>query len=134
MTDYLKDIASGTVAGIAQTIAGHPLDTVKVRLQTQVAAADGTLAFDGMGDCFRKTWSAEGLAGLYRGVMSPLAGAAAHNAGVFFSYGFAKRAVAGFEDGAELTLSQFYQVKQRRRPDVVFAVGPLRSVTMPFTH
>lgn len=42
-------------------------------------------------DCFRKTWAREGLGGLYAGAMSPLLGAMAHNAGVFFSYGLAKK-------------------------------------------
>lgn len=44
-----------------------------------------------MADCFRKTWASEGIKGLYAGAASPLLGAMAHNAGVFFSYGMAKQ-------------------------------------------
>ena len=43
-----------------------------------------------MMDCIKKTLAKEGPAGLYAGATSPLAGAMAHNAGVFFSYGAAK--------------------------------------------
>src|SRR3989338_9588303 len=31
-----QDLLAGTFGGILQVIAGHPLDTVKVRLQTQI--------------------------------------------------------------------------------------------------
>lgn len=43
--------------------------------------------------------------GLYAGAASPLIGAMAHNAGVFFSYGMAKRIVGG---GEELSVPQYY--------------------------
>ena len=44
-----------------------------------------------MVDCFRKTMAREGVKGLYAGAAAPLWGAMAHNAGVFFSYGMAKK-------------------------------------------
>jgi len=91
----IKDILSGTMGGVAQVLAGHPLDTVKVRLQTQLHEPGKPPAFVGMVDCFRKTFAKEGLSGLYKGAMSPgamspLAGAMAHNAGIFFFYGQSK--------------------------------------------
>ncbi|CAM9299290.1 unnamed protein product [Ascophyllum nodosum] len=106
----LKDIMSGTVAGFAQVAVGHPLDTVKVRLQTQSSINP---EFAGMIDCFRKTFAREGVAGLYAGAASPLLGAMAHNAGVFFSYGMAKQVIGG---GKELTVPQY------------FAAGSLASI------
>ncbi|CAM9114948.1 unnamed protein product [Chrysoparadoxa australica] len=99
----LKDILSGTVAGFAQVASGHPLDTIKVRLQTQ---SNVNPEFSGMGDCFRKTMEREGVMGLYAGAASPLMGAMAHNAGVFFSYGKAKEIVGG---GKPLEIYQYYQ-------------------------
>ncbi|CAM9970834.1 unnamed protein product, partial [Phaeothamnion confervicola] len=98
----LKDIVSGTVAGFAQVVVGHPLDTIKVRLQTQSSTNP---VYSGMADCFKKTWAQEGFGGLYAGAASPLLGAMAHNAGVFFSYGMAKKVVGG---GKELTIPQYY--------------------------
>jgi len=55
-----------------------------------------------MADCARKTFAGEGLGGLYKGAASPLVGAAIHNAGVFFSYGQAKRFTGADEKGAPL--------------------------------
>ncbi len=80
----IKDILSGTAAGFAQVAAGHPLDTIKVRLQTQSATNP---MFNGVTDCLQITLKNEGVAGLYKGASSPLLGAMAHNAGIFYSYG-----------------------------------------------
>mmetsp|Transcript_33433 Transcript_33433/g.40969 ORF Transcript_33433/g.40969 Transcript_33433/m.40969 type:complete len:299 (-) Transcript_33433:434-1330(-) len=98
----LKDVLSGTGGGIAQVAAGHPLDTIKVRLQTQVPGPDGKMPFAGMMDCAKKTFSHEGLGGLYKGAASPLLGAMAHNAGIFFSYGQARKFTGADVPGCEL--------------------------------
>lgn len=98
-----KDIASGTFGGFAQVAVGHPLDTMKVRLQTQRPdPVTGKMPFDGMVDCARKTFAGEGVAGLYKGAASPLVGAAIHNAAVFFSYGQAKKLTGADKRGAAL--------------------------------
>ena len=61
----LKNSASGTVAGIAVCLVGHPFDTLKVRLQTQPV---GRPVYNGLVDCFIKTLKWEGIGGLYKGV------------------------------------------------------------------
>lgn len=101
------------VCGMAGWLAGCLLaamalqDTIKIRLQTQVAPGPGQpLPYSGMMDCIRKTWAQEGLSGLYRGAASPLAGALVHNAGLFLSNGQAKRFVSGGVD-RPLTLTEF---------------------------
>lgn len=96
------DIVSGTAGGLAQVLAGHPLDTIKVRLQTQQPGPDGKMPFAGMLDCGKKTFAKEGMSGLYKGAASPLLGAMAHNAGVFFSYGQAKKLTGADVMGAPL--------------------------------
>lgn len=83
----MKDILSGTVGGFFQVIGGHPLDLVKVRLQTQIA---GQQQFNGMVDCIKKTFAQEGMKAFYKGAASPITGAMAMNAGLFFSYGQAR--------------------------------------------
>mmetsp|Transcript_22578 Transcript_22578/g.35961 ORF Transcript_22578/g.35961 Transcript_22578/m.35961 type:complete len:266 (-) Transcript_22578:945-1742(-) len=100
--DAAVDILAGTAGGFAQVVAGHPLDTIKVRLQTQQPGPDGKLPFNGMVDCAKKTFAKEGPAGLYKGAASPLLGAMAHNAAVFFSYGQAKSLTGANVTGAEL--------------------------------
>ena len=55
----IADTASGAIGGLGMVAVGHPLDTVKVRLQTQNAAAPD--AFKGVGDCLRRTVIKEGV-------------------------------------------------------------------------
>lgn len=52
----IKDIIAGSVRGVAQVVVGHPLDTIKVRLQTQTHTR-----FTGVIDCFWKTLTTEGV-------------------------------------------------------------------------
>eukprot|EP00164_Ancoracysta_twista_P006506 GFYU01009063.1.p1 GENE.GFYU01009063.1~~GFYU01009063.1.p1 ORF type:complete len:298 (-),score=82.20 GFYU01009063.1:201-1094(-) len=89
----VNDLIAGTMGGIAQVIAGHPLDTVKTRLQTQVIVPGQPPQYAGMIDCFKKTSAQEGWRGLYKGAAAPLAGAMFHNANLFFSYGQSKNIV-----------------------------------------
>ncbi|KAI8986596.1 mitochondrial carrier domain-containing protein [Pilobolus umbonatus] len=71
MSQAVKDCLSGTVGGIFQVLAGQPFDTVKVRLQTQSTTNP---LYSGMMDCVRQTKAKEGLAGFYKGTMTPLVG------------------------------------------------------------
>ncbi|ORY91178.1 mitochondrial carrier domain-containing protein, partial [Syncephalastrum racemosum] len=95
-----QDLVAGTFGGWAQVVVGHPFDTLKVRLQTQPSPP----IYRNAVDCFQKLVKAEGPAGLYRGVASPLAGIGFCNAVVFMSNGFFRRAL---QNGDEpLTLGQ----------------------------
>lgn len=79
----LKDIAYGSIAGIAGKYVEYPFDTVKVRLQSQPDHLP--LRYKGPLDCFAQSLRQDGFLGLYRGVTAPLVGAAAENASLFFS-------------------------------------------------
>lgn len=65
LSESTVSLLSGTVAGMAQVLVGHPFDTVKVRLQTKEVKAL---------DCLRNTLKLEGPTGFYRGIASPLVG------------------------------------------------------------
>lgn len=86
----LKNFVAGGFGGACLLLAGHPLDTIKVRLQTQPKAAQYVL-YTGTYDCFRKTVSKEGLLGLYKGMGAPLAGVAPMMAISFFGFGLGKQ-------------------------------------------
>jgi solute carrier family 25 carnitine/acylcarnitine transporter 20/29 len=91
---FWRDLVAGTAGGVAQTLSGHPLDTLKVRLQTMPTPAPGEAPmYTGMVDCVRKTVKSEGPLGLYKGVGSPLAGLAIINAVLFVTYGNSKHFV-----------------------------------------
>ncbi|KAF9928150.1 hypothetical protein FBU30_002606 [Linnemannia zychae] len=79
----LKDLAFGSLAGVAGKFVEFPFDTVKVRLQTQ--PLDHPI-FKGPFDCFRQTIRNEGFFGLYNGLSSPLVGAMLENAVLFVGY------------------------------------------------
>jgi len=95
-----KDVFAGSIGGIGQCFVGHPLDTLKVRLQT-------SNKYSGMVDCFNTTVKEEGFKGLYKGVQSPLIGLAALNSVTFLSYGQAKAWIKKNEDEI-LTLPQIF--------------------------
>ena len=62
--DYLDRFVAGTCSGVALVLVGHPLDTLKVRMQTGV---DGSLRA-----AFGNLVRSEGIRGLYRGMLPPL--------------------------------------------------------------
>ncbi|KAK7131762.1 hypothetical protein R3I93_018354 [Phoxinus phoxinus] len=81
----LKNFVAGGVGGLCLLFAGHPLDTIKVRLQTQ-----GSVVYRGTYDCLRKTVFKEGVLGLYKGMGAPLAGVTPMMALNFFGFGLGK--------------------------------------------
>lgn len=52
-----QDLIAGTVGGWAQVIVGQPLDTIKVRLQTQPSPP----IYKNATDCFRQLVKQEGV-------------------------------------------------------------------------
>ncbi|KAL6058806.1 Mitochondrial carnitine/acylcarnitine carrier protein [Balamuthia mandrillaris] len=87
-----KDVTAGVVGGMCLVFAGHPLDTIKVRLQTMPKPAPGQAPlFTGALDCAVKTVKQEGIKGLYKGMGSPLTGVPPIYAVVFGAYGASKR-------------------------------------------
>ncbi|CAG9835186.1 unnamed protein product [Diabrotica balteata] len=69
--------------GVAGVFVGHPLDTVKVNLQTQCAVNP---QYRGTVHCIKSLMAKEGIKGIYRGVTSPVVGVATLNAVVFGVY------------------------------------------------
>ncbi|MDP2437091.1 MAG: MC/SLC25 family protein [archaeon] len=104
----VQDLTAGTFGGVLQVIAGHPLDTVKVRLQTQAAAlpSGSSPVYSGMMHCIRSMWKDEGLRGFYKGMSSPLFGMAFLNALLFATYAESSKYFLRKNQGAPLTLGQ----------------------------
>lgn len=88
----LKDFLAGGFGGMCLVFAGHPLDTIKVRLQTMPKPQAGSPPlYKGTFDCAAKIVSKEGPLGLYRGMGAPLTGVSPMFAVCFFGYGIGKR-------------------------------------------
>ncbi|XP_044764677.1 congested-like trachea protein [Coccinella septempunctata] len=100
----------GGFGGICTVIVGHPLDTVKVRLQTMPVPKPGEQAlYKGTFDCFSKTIRNEGFKGLYKGMGAPLAGVAPIFAISFMGYGVGKKIFGPSDDSNErFTYTQYF--------------------------
>lgn len=95
-TSPLKHFISGGFGGICTVITGHPLDTIKVRLQTMPTPEVGKQPmYLGTFDCAKKTIAIEGFSGLYKGMGAPLAGVAPIFAVSFFGFGLGKKLIKG---------------------------------------
>lgn len=103
---FWKSLTAGGVAGVGIIITGHPLDTVKVRLQTQVIVPGTPPKYAGVFDCIRQTVAHEGVTGLYKGMAAPLLGYTPMWALCFFGYDVGKRVVGGTKTPDQMTVAQ----------------------------
>jgi hypothetical protein len=69
-SDPFWNIFAGSFGGLCSLVVGYPLDTVKVRLQTQTCG-NGVLQYRSAFDCFRQIVANDGLRSLFRGMSAP---------------------------------------------------------------
>jgi len=85
-------------------LVGYPLDTVKVKIQTQ-DIKNGNTMYKGTFDCLFKLVRKDGVKGLYKGMSSPLVGVAGINAITFGAYGNVLRMLPDQESISSITLA-----------------------------
>jgi len=98
------DFGAGCVGGAAGVVAGYPLDTVKVKIQTQDVSS-GRLMYNGTFDCLKQIINKEGARSLYKGMSSPLIGVAGINAITFGAYGNVLRQLSNPESIGSVALA-----------------------------
>jgi solute carrier family 25 (mitochondrial carnitine/acylcarnitine transporter), member 20/29 len=101
--DQAKSFIAGGFAGVSNVLAGHPFDTLKVRLQT-------SNQYKGLADCFRQTIAKDGLISLYRGIGAPLVGVTPMFALSFWSYEVGQQLVKASKNNsaaAEFTMLDY---------------------------
>ncbi|XP_031353665.1 congested-like trachea protein [Photinus pyralis] len=107
-TNPIEYFICGGFGGICTVLVGHPLDTIKVRLQTMPTPKPGEKPlYTGTWDCIKKTVKAEGPKGLYKGMVAPLVGVAPIFSISFFGYGVGKK-LFGPKDGSQLIWWQYF--------------------------
>ncbi|KAK2890311.1 solute carrier family 25 member 47-A isoform X1 [Channa argus] len=76
---HIADFVSGSFAGACGVAVGYPLDTVKVRIQTQKQ-------FTGIWQCTVATFSKEGVHGFFKGMSFPIITISLTSSVVFGTY------------------------------------------------
>lgn len=88
---FLTTTLAGGVGGSCLVLVGHPLDTIKVRIQTMKVVPGQAPPYSGTFDCAMKTIRREGFKGLYKGMTAPLYAVTPMYALCFFGYEVGKR-------------------------------------------
>ncbi|KAF0692675.1 Aste57867_16260 [Aphanomyces stellatus] len=106
----LKSFLSGGFGGMCLVAAGHPLDLIKVNMQTMPAPEPGQAPlYSSAMDCARKIVAKDGPKGLYRGMSAPLVGVTPIFAICFWGYDMGAllaRKAAGMNDTDKLSMNQ----------------------------
>lgn len=87
----IEETIAGGVGGMCLVFVGHPLDTIKVRLQTMKVVPGEAPPYAGFLDCTKKMYAREGLRGFYKGMLAPLVGVTPMYALCFLGYGVGKQ-------------------------------------------
>ncbi|XP_051870838.1 solute carrier family 25 member 48 [Pristis pectinata] len=90
----LDDFIAGWIGGAASVIVGHPLDTVKTRLQ----AGHG---YSNTVQCALRIFKNEHIAGFFKGLSFPLASIAVYNSVALGVYGNTQRVICQYRYGEE---------------------------------
>jgi len=105
LREIVKDLMAGTIGGACGIFVGHPLDTIKVRLQTSAR-------YKGIIDCSTQTLRHEGPLAFFKGVVAPVSVALPINGIVFVTYGGSLRYFQSYVNDKYPSQSQ---VKDRRK-------------------
>ncbi|KAM4039833.1 solute carrier family 25 member 48 [Anomaloglossus baeobatrachus] len=93
----LEEFVAGYLGGAASVVVGHPLDTVKVRLQ----AGQG---YGSTFSCIFTIYRNESVAGFFKGMSFPLASIAIYNSVVFGVFSNAHRLISQYRDTSRTNL------------------------------
>lgn len=85
MLETIIEFVAGGVSGAVAVFLGHPLDFVKIRLQSSVGTYAGPL------DCFAQAVRREGPLSVFRGVLPPMLNSVVLSGTLFGGYGHGKR-------------------------------------------
>jgi solute carrier family 25 carnitine/acylcarnitine transporter 20/29 len=93
----VKELTAASIGGMTATSVGHPLDTIKVKLQTQANKYRSGF------HCLSSVVKSDGYASLFRGLSGPLYSCVFYNCIQFGTLGSLKRWISG---GNEPSISQ----------------------------
>ncbi|XP_072170510.1 ADP,ATP carrier protein-like [Diadema setosum] len=82
---FAGNLASGGAAGATSLCFVYPLDFARTRLAADIGKT-GAREFNGLGDCIKKIFKADGISGLYRGFGVSVQGIIIYRAAYFGTY------------------------------------------------
>jgi len=88
MSDAFNEFVAGTFGGFVGKIVEHPMDTVKVIMQTRSQTNPN---YTNSWECCKHLYTQSGMRGFYRGLATPLLGSMAEISTLMTTYGFFKR-------------------------------------------
>ncbi|XP_028141418.2 mitochondrial carnitine/acylcarnitine carrier protein-like [Diabrotica virgifera virgifera] len=107
-TSVLESFFCGGFGGICAVLVAHPLDTVKVRLQTMPVLKPGMPPlYLGPWHCIKKSTKDEGFFFVYKGMSAPLIAVTPLTAICFMSFEIGKK-IFGPSDGSSLNNYQIF--------------------------
>jgi len=106
----IKELIAGGVGGSWLVFVGHPLDTIKVKIQTMIVKPGSPPPYTGAIDCARKTLAKEGIPGLYKGMLAPLSAVTPMYSFCFFGYGIGKSIFCTEETFQNLTAKNLFLI------------------------
>lgn len=104
----IRDLIAGTTGGVSGIIVGQPLDTIKVRLQTQSIHNTTDSPYKGILDCALRSIRRDGFRSLFRGISAPCIANAPINATVFVVHGTTVRYIAEKQSDVVTTSDHFF--------------------------
>jgi solute carrier family 25 carnitine/acylcarnitine transporter 20/29 len=122
------DSHSTFLSGLCNVLVGHPIDLVKVRMQTATTQIQAVAANINTFGALRNIYVSGGVAGLYQGVSAPLIAAVPAFATAFWSYDVVKTSLMRSSNSPELTLSQTLFAGGCSGVPLAFVVGPSERI------
>lgn len=86
----MNELAAGSVGGTMLCVAGHPLDTIKVKQQNKPETYGKKSVFS----CLRSVYKKHAIRGFFAGLSAPLMLGSILNASLFLTFGASKKAVS----------------------------------------
>lgn len=100
---FSGNLLAGGMAGASSLIFVYPLDYCRTRLANDIG-----LQYKGLIDCVAKTYSSDGIVGLYRGLNISLAGIFVYRALYFGTYDSGKKWVFGDDPRKSNIFAKFF--------------------------
>eukprot|EP00039_Didymoeca_costata_P030029 m.27600 g.27600 ORF g.27600 m.27600 type:complete len:168 (+) comp7911_c0_seq3:125-628(+) len=122
--DEVRKFIAGYASGVSLVLAGHPFDTIKVRMQSEGTGG----RFRGVWHCLSSTVRNEGFRGLYKGMAAPLLMTGGVNSLLFGVQYTLVEVIANKRNHAKATLSDTMMAAVASGAFISIVVTPMEGI------